>query len=392
MEHAWVVVRGARRRRRNGRHVDAITGRTSREHLLRTGIGTDVWPGVEAAFNRGADPEVVASEIGRVTAEHGRLVAAELQRTSPQMLREHRAQERGFKRRMRIVWGPALDRMYAIYVAAEELGSNLQQLHQDEDDDVTEALLGLYARSCLVFAEVHAALSTGFPLAAWARARTLHENAVVAAVIGSYGREKATLDLAARFLSHAAIYEARDLEVAANAGIGIDHAVLDSARTRRAELVDRYGETFAFDYGWARPLMPDLPARRGVPFARLEALSDTGLDRWDYTLANHHVHASAHSVNLNLMNRGGAEFRLTGPTNYGLGEPALLAMRALLASIESIVHDIAAGPPEPMNLLGLAALAELIGDAMDAFDRGRIDLEQREARLDSRQAGRTDGP
>jgi hypothetical protein len=101
-------------------------------------------------------------------------------------------------------------------------------------------------------------------------------------------------------------------------------------------------------------------------------------------LANHHVHASAHTLNLNRMRRAGTEFRLTGPTNYGLGDPAALAMRALLTSANSLVYDVSEGAPEPMHLVGLAALAELMNAAVDEFEVARQHLDEREKRLQQR--------
>jgi hypothetical protein len=271
---------------------------------------------------------------------------------------------------MRADWGPAFDAFYEIYVFVEELGSDLEQLHGGAEP-LTTALLALHARACLVLAEVHSLMVHGFPFGAWARTRSLHESAVIAQLLSNYGREPGTDDLGERFLLHAVIDEARDLELAVRSGVDVDDEVLGTVRAERSRVVARFGRGFAKDYGWALPLFPSLGANGRVTFDRLEDLADSGLDRLDYRVGGHHVHSSAWTVVLNQVPRGDVTYRLTGPMNVGFGEPASVAFTAALVSTTAIVHGVT-DRPEPMHLVGLAALQTMCGRAMELFDEAEV--------------------
>jgi hypothetical protein len=218
----------------------------------------------------------------------------------------------------------------------EEIGSDLQQIHRDRDDDLTDALLGLQARASLVLMEIHNALSNGFPHAAWARARSLHETAVIADVLSEHGREPGTIDLATRYLAHAVLDQASDLKLIGGSGGDVDPTFEASVQQTKQELLEQYGEPFARDYGWARPLFPELKPREPVRFARLEMLTGSQLNRLDYRLGGHHVHSSAWTLHLNRVQRGNAFLRLTGPMNRELSGPAVVAINAAIMTTRAV--------------------------------------------------------
>jgi hypothetical protein len=284
---------------------------------------------------------------------------------------------------MRAIWGPGFDAIYQVHVIAEEIGSDLQQLYGADDDYHVGALLGLHARACLVLAEVHALMSQGFPLGAWARARSLHETAVLACVIAEYGREPGTEDLGERFLRHGVVEEARDVELAAVGGADIDQDYQDWLNDERARLKDRYGPKFAKDYGWARPLFPDLSPKAGVTFSSLEQLADCGLGRFDYRIGSHHVHSSARTLALNEFERGGKIGRLTGPTNIEFIEPAQVALNAMCISTQSIIIGV---PPilEPVDAAGLAAMVAICDTAIELLEEAQDLVDSREAKVQKR--------
>lgn len=383
VERLWVVAAGGWQRRSEGRSVDPTTGRTSVEHLRGTGIAESGWHGFDAALESGIDPNILVAEFDKVTDQTAEELAAELRRRAPQMLREHRAVQRGMRRRMRAVWGPAFDALYEVYVCVEELGSDMQQLHADEEDSVVQALLALHARVCLVLAEIHALFTEGFPLGAWARTRSLHETAVVASLLSKFGREPGMDDLAEGFLLHAVVDHARDLELAIRNGIEVDAEELAIVRARREAVIGRFGPMFAKDYGWTRPLFPSLQPKERVTFARLEELAESGLNRTDYRAGGHHVHSSAWTVELNKLSRGDVVYRLTGPTNVGFAEPASVALAATLASTAAIVHGVEP-LPEPMYLMGVRALAKLSVRAVELFGEAQTLVDEREARVQKR--------
>lgn len=384
-ERLWVELVGGWRRRREGRHLNPATGRTSVEHLHRGRLGHEMWPQLQDAHDDGARVEELTAALDTATTETSDEVVAALRRRAPQMLRDHRALQRGMQRRMRALWGPAFDAFYEVYVCVEELGSDLQQLHGDEDNLLIQALLALHARTCLVLAEVHALMNQGFPLGAWARTRTLHETAVLATLLSEHGREPGTEDLGERFLLHAVVDQARDLELAKASGVDVEDEELARVRDQRSAVVARYGSMFAKDYGWSRPLFPSLRSRESVTFDRLEKLADVGLDRVDYRLGGHHVHSSAWTMTLTCLSRGGKAYRLTGPTNVGFGEPAGVALKAALFSMSAIVHGVEP-LPDPMDVVALRAFETLSLRAAELFAECQVVVDNREARLQRRSA------
>lgn len=390
VERIWVEVVGGRRRRREGRRLDPVTGRTNLdEHLRRGPTGDEFLDRMQDALDRGVPEETVGREFERVTGEAAEASAAVLRRSAPQMLREHRADNRGFQRRLRALWGPALDALYEVYVCVEEWGSNLQQVHATDDDvPLVEALLGLHARSCLVLREVHALMAQGFPLGAWARTRSLHEGAVLATLLSQHGREPGTEDLAERFLLHAVVDESRDLNLAVKSGVKVDDEELAQSRAERREVMQRYGRMFAKDYGWARPLFPDLGPKDQVKFDELEKLADTGLHRLHYRFGGHHVHSSAWTVELSSIGRAGKTYRVTGPTNVGLGPPGSVALDASLISTIAVVRGVT-GCLATLDFAGVRTLRILTDRAQMLLTEGEMLVDKREARLEERLSRRS---
>ncbi len=374
-DNAYVRARRPRSRRLP---IDSMTGRTPRLELEATLLGPTIWSHAADAVEQGAAVDDLVAGVAEVSQDAGARIACQLLHTAPSMLREHAAERRGFDRRMRAVWGPGLDAVFTVYVAVEELGSDLQQLHQDLDDDTTEAVLALQARCALILAEVHALLAAGFPLGAFARARSLHETAVVAAILGEYGRERG---LAERYLAHAVIDQARDVQAEINSGIEHDSAFLAEVMAARDEVLLRFGAEFKYEYGWARPLFPELRVRDRISYTRLELLAATGLDRLGYRTASHHVHSSARTLALNRFERAGRQFRLTGPTNIDFVEPAAYALEAATMTTWAVVHGVSDDLPEPLHIAGTHAISVLAATAVERLLEGQNLVMRREGRL-----------
>ena len=116
-------------------------------------------------------------------------VAAALKADGPRMLAERRRLDRGFEKRLRQRWGSALDLYYMVAVACQEVGAEgYQEANQcdeggDDERALLEAVSGLQARACRQSLEVLSLLEAGFPKAAHAVSRSMHEGAVVASVL-----------------------------------------------------------------------------------------------------------------------------------------------------------------------------------------------------------------
>lgn len=117
----------------------------------------------------------LAGALNESLSEAAPRVVQALLDSTPAMLADHRRRRARYTRRIRRFWGPALDRYYAVAVAAEEAGSTFDQRHAPELgglDHRFEALTGIHARACRTAFEVHHLLAGGFPLGALARCRT----------------------------------------------------------------------------------------------------------------------------------------------------------------------------------------------------------------------------
>jgi len=333
-----------------------------------TGFDDDVFdtmaPGVHRAMQQGLSLEK-AMELA-VPALHEALdgvaprIAQDLVRRAPRMLRRHRRLNRGFERHFRKHWGKALDRFYAIVVCAEEVGHELHRGHREaaaeEDDPVFEALIGLYARACRIAREVHHLLSGGFPFGALARSRTLHELAVITIVIADYGREEEHADLADRFIQHAMIAHYTDAKQYQENCEALGREPLSAEDMARMEqehdlLVERYGKTYKERYGWAT----GVDGRLSAPtFRDLEGLVDMSHLRWHYRQQSHEVHADATGWESNVLESGGRAYLTTDRVNFGLAEPAHLALVSLHQCAASLLAGIQ-GDFKTKDLLALKA-------------------------------------
>lgn len=336
------------------------------------------------ALARGADSQVLAERLIEVERDAGATVVTALRRVTPYMLRDYKAIDREMRRRLRAVWGPAFDAFFAVYVAIEELGSEVQRSYAHTDDSLTEALIGLHARSCLVMREVHHLMAGGFPLGAWARARSMHEAAVVMSLLSHYGREPGTEDLAERFLHHAVMDEAHEIELA-DAGEPRPSDA-DDILERRQLMLDRFGKDFWRPYAWADLLFPQ--KRGAVAFGDLQRLADIGLGGYDYKMASHHVHASARAVELNLMVRGDVWFRVTGPTNVAFADAAVIA---LVSAVISAIALVDGADPEfsVLHRVGAVVVEKLAFEAAPLFREGQTIVDKREERFQRREARRS---
>ncbi len=299
-------------------------------------------------------------------------IARNLVRRAPRMLRQHRRINRGFERQLRKHWGKALDRFYAIVVCAEEVGRELNGAHREaaaeEYDPVFEALVGLDARACRIAREVHHLLSGGFSFGALARSRTLHELAVITIVIADHGREEGHEDLADRFLQHATIARYRDTKQYQENCEALGREPLSAEDMASLEqqhdlLVERYGRTYREQYGWAT----GVDGRSSAPqFRDLERLADLSHLRWHYQQQSHEVHADAMSWEANVLVRNGEVYLTTDRVDFGLAEPAHLALVSLHQCAASLFAGTQ-GDIRTKDVLALKALAHLVNGAGDVL-------------------------
>jgi Family of unknown function (DUF5677) len=141
----------------------------------------------------------------------------------------------------------------------------------------------------------------GFADAVNARARSLHETAVVAMVVGKYAKQP-ELETAERYWDYQYVRQYKDFlrankqlsamrlrhtDLAMETGKDEMLLPLREAKEEYDRVIERYGTEYAQNYGWARNLVP---ADRRLNLSELEALTGGRLDSLDYMLASARIH------------------------------------------------------------------------------------------------------
>ena len=254
----------------------------------------------------------------------------------------------GFQDRLYRDYGRGLDAMDLLYFSAMEDSSwakdAVHEALQDDDDRAPfdhyyGVLRGLAARAFSSYAEVTWLLRGGYPQAALTRVRFLHELFVTAGLLAEYGRPDGQHpDLVDRYLEHHEVFTratADDLIAtgALDPSEFFDQDVLDTLERRRAELLARYGKSFAGMWGWAAPLFP------GENRISMRMIGGRVLPElhYYYSMTSAHVHAGSEGWHETIVERGEETTLKSGATNLDLFLPAVLATAFLLDVVRVVV-------------------------------------------------------
>jgi hypothetical protein len=339
---------------------------------------------VECGMSRESAVYRVSVEFAHALGKAASSAASDLVSASGPMLAAEQETARRFQQTLDAIWGQAFDLFYMVgYGTAEFADRFLAEQGPPaatRSDDVFVALSRLHERGRRVLWEVHRLLTGGFPNGALARARTLHELAVVAIVIGEHGRKPDSRDLATRYLAHEAVGSLAQAESSNRALRNAGQPLLPASeivamRRRVRNLTARYGQSFALPNGWAVPLLPLVPAQpnrraRKVPsLADLERLADQSFMRSAYSWMSAEVHAGPDGLVLNADPFEDSD-SMIGPTTVGLAEPGRLALTSMHHLTWAMVTGGVAGDDgyAVENLLSLKVIEALIKGYVDAGD------------------------
>jgi len=260
--------------------------------------------------------------IPKIATNVAGVLHRQLHRQANKALAIRRKHRDGFQRRLARRWRKPLDLLEMIITIAAEAGADFNnEWHRKaarKQDFRFEALIGLHARACQIAWEVLALLGSGFADGAHARWRSLHEIAVVALFISQHDN-----DLAERYLLHDAIesYKAAIQYQKHAPSLGYDllaEEELNVLRHTRDVLVDRFGDAYDQDYGWA---VVALQAKRAT-IADIEKAAGLEHFRPFYRMASRNVHANAEGIYAKLgLCRNGPDYLLAGASNFGLADP-----------------------------------------------------------------------
>ena len=236
-----------------------------------------------------------------------------------------------FRGRMEGRWGKPLGQLRMLLTMSREWCQNIsvRESHRRKHKNKRsrKLLIRLLVRACQVTDEILCLLENGFADGAMARWRTLHEIAVVAAVIRQHGD-----DIAERYLAHHAVESKRAMDkyIACAPKLGYKPlAARAQAQIVKAydQAVAKYGKNFDSDYGWAAF---HLNMRKEKPsFVRLEEAARRAEMRSHYQMGNDNIHGGIKSMYVRLGLQGDYDGLLAGRSNAGLTEPGQNAAHTL---------------------------------------------------------------
>lgn len=296
-----------------------------------------------------------------------------LREDAPAMLKERRAYNARFEKRIQKRWKPALDLLEMFLVIAYEAGAEFNDTFREEasrqSDKVFVALTMLHARGCQIGFEILALIKSGFADAAHARWRTLHEIAVVAFVIAKHGQ-----DIAERYLLHEVIasYKAMCQYQKSCLALNVEPYTEDDVKSSRQiydDLVNRFGSSFKGDYGWAAGAL----RKATVSFSDLEEEAGLGHLRPYYKMASHNVHANIKGAKFRLgLGLEKEPLLLAGPSNYGFADPA----NGAAISLSQVTVALLNTRPNLDRLVVLTILNRLTKEIGEEFLRIQTKLEE----------------
>jgi len=270
------------------------------------------------------------SLIIKTTDQLSQNVLKDLKKDSKRMLKDHAADISFFETDLRGVYGNAFDLLEMLIVISLEAGDSFNNDFRSKaasaNDYVFDVLTRLHARACQVAYEILVLLKAGLADGAHARWRSLHEISVTAFFISTNGN-----DVAERYLLFDGIesFKAAKIYQENCARLGFEPLSaqeLSELRYAHEKLVERFGKSYSFDYGWAsaitniaRPTFRDIEKAAGLIHLRPY-----------YKMACHNVHANPRGIffKLGLYPESG-DILLAGPSNLGLTDPGQLTALSL---------------------------------------------------------------
>ncbi|MEU0083642.1 DUF5677 domain-containing protein [Streptomyces sp. NPDC006274] len=338
-------------------------------------------------IRKGLDPERVSDLISIAVPDVINELAPQLATAmmkDKRTLRVNKRIDRRFDRRLQKKWGKALDLYRVLHSVCAELGEKAARKERESlapaQEHTLEALTGLHVTASRVAGEVLTLLSHGHPRGAMARCRTLHETAVIACVIADAVADPDHHDLAERFLDHEIVGLRRDALQFQKDHVTLgeeplEQAYVDELEKRYAEVLEKYGQDFKRDYGWAKRFSPDDNLRK------LEEKSSLSHVRPYYQWASSEVHCGARGLGQNFIEYRGLVLRDVGKVNVGLIDPAVMALNSLIQVTFSLAVSGAPEGSDVEALLCARAIEEMRSTCSRAFMDAQLEIDRAEERI-----------
>lgn len=279
-------------------------------------------------------------------------------------LKKRRKENHDYSKRLLKTWQKPMDLLEILLVISYELGSDFNHFYRPtlskESDFIFDALTRLHARGCQVANEIILLMSNGFADGAHARWRTLHEITITANFISHNGQE-----IAERYLLHNIIDKYKEMityqEHCDFLGMkSLSQDIVEDLTAQRNSLIERFGKSFAKDYGWAgcvggnpEPSLVDLEKSIEVEHIR-PFVKD----------ANRNVHASSRGTMFRLGLSADSEVLLAGPSFHGIDIPGRNTAYSLsLLTVTLLTYQVSFS-----DTVSSKIITKFMTDIYDAFN------------------------
>lgn len=311
--------------------------------------------------------------IPEMATDIAAIITSNLRKKAKRMLRTRRKNTKHYESDITDRWGSAFDLLETMIVIASEAGENFNEEIRNAlpsgKDNLIEATTRLHARACQVSSEILTLLKGGYADGAHARWRCLYEIAVVLFFLTS--RDD---DTAERYLLHEVIesYKAALLYQENCNLLGYEPMTRDELAQQkqvRDNLIARFGQSFAGNYGWAAMTLD----KEKPTFQDIERSIDMSHMRPFYKMASHNVHANPKGVlfKLCLQSKNSGVLPI-GPSVFGLADPGHGTAISILQATTTLLTI----EPNMDCLVVCDVLRRFANEAGEAFLKAHESLEK----------------
>ena len=257
------------------------------------------------------------------------------------ILDELRQKESEFNQRLFREYKEGFDYLQIFIDLNKYLGKQfLEELEEkvSQDDKLKlNVLFRLHARACQVATEIQTLLKSGYSDGAHARWRTLHEISVIFNIL--IENESLLTQMFADFEYIEKLKRAKN----SNEHLEkinwrpIDEETINQLEEKKEALKVLYGNDFARSYGWTLKIIPNRGDRN---FKKLEELASLDHLRPFYNWACENVHSGMDGISTRMSLHDSSKvsyLRFTGPSQYGLADPAQFTTYSLIQITSSLI-------------------------------------------------------
>ena len=340
---------------------------------------------IEFKFTK-ADADRISEFADRMGEDLPQLVQTIAEKVSGQMFARYQrdwaqwhvaatAERDQFRTDLEARWGEGFDYLRMLIELSRDIGTDFHRRARcsraARRTRLNRALCLLHVRAIQISSEMMALMENGFADGAMARWRTLHEVTCVAMVLNDGGDA-----LAERYLAHEIVEAKRGLfqYERCHAWLGFPPFPKQKSahiERRYAAAIDRYGEAFGGNYGWAVAYLNT--ARPN--FSHIEAAAGKSMMRSHYKMASQNVHATTKGISYRLGSIDQRVRAIAGPSNVGFVEPGQNLALSLL-QLTTLLFPKRWNLDRIVQLSVLTQLQERVPQALAKSERAIVRDEQ----------------